>query len=367
MAFAVIAAVVETMGGFHARPQLLHPAASHPRQDVEGPEVARHRHLHAVRHPGLARPAQHSGGAGPTALPAGTLRRTVYDCHQGHKLPGKLVLGEGGAVPNDAAVKEAYESAGSTYSFYREIMQRNSVDDRGMRLDSSVHYREDPQEPFDNAFWNGEQMVYGDGDGIVFTRFTKSLDVIAHELTHGVTQFEAALDYHNQPGALNESMSDVFGSMVKQWARGESVAQADWLIGKELFLGNGALRSMKAPGTAYDDPRIGKDPQPDKMSAYANLPDTRNGDWGGVHVNSGIPNRAFYLSCVNLGAARSWDKGGRIWYRALTSRLRHDSNFVDAAHATISAASELFGATEADAVTKAWQEVEVLPVPVGVS
>jgi Zn-dependent metalloprotease len=293
---------------------------------------------------------------------AGVLRRTIYDAQQGSMLPGKLVRGEASAVSNDAAVDESYEASGDTYQFYDQVFGRRSVDGRGMRLDSTVHYREDPAEPFDNAFWNGEQMVYGDGDGQVFGPFTRSLDVIAHELTHGVTDFEAGLEYHNQSGALNESMSDVFGSMAKQWKRQQTVTAADWLIGKELLLIPGAaLRSMKDPGQAYDNDVMGRDPQPDRMSRFAHLADTRRGDWGGVHVNSGIPNRAFYLACANLGSPYSWERAGKIWYAALTTRLGATSSFLDAATATITLANELFGPVDSQAVRAAWQEVEVLP------
>jgi Zn-dependent metalloprotease len=300
------------------------------------------------------------GARGPART--GVLRRTVYDAHQSATLPGKLVRGEGSAISHDVAVDEAYDASGDTYQFYDQIFGRKSVDGRGMRLDSTVHYREDPAEPFDNAFWNGEQMVYGDGDGQVFGGFTRSLDVIAHELTHGVTDFEAGLEYHNQSGALNESMSDVFGTMAKQWKRHDTVASADWLIGKELLLIPGsALRSMKEPGHAYDNDLMGRDPQPDRMSRFVHLADTRRGDWGGVHVNSGIPNRAFYLACVHLGAPHSWERAGKIWYAALTTRLGATSSFLDAASATVTLAGELFGPVESQAVRSAWQEVEVLP------
>ncbi len=162
-------------------------------------------------------------------------------------------------------------------------------------------------------------MVFGDGDGVLFTDFTKSLDVIAHELAHGVTEFTAGLDYHNQPGALNESMSDVFGSLVKQWVAKETADQADWLIGAEVFtpeIDADALRSMKAPGKAYNNPTLGRDPQPDHMSKYVMMPDTDEGDNGGVHINSGIPNKAFYLTAMGIGG-HAWEAPGHIWYAAL--------------------------------------------------
>ncbi|MGA2642119.1 MAG: M4 family metallopeptidase [Spirochaetia bacterium] len=298
----------------------------------------------------------------PGAVPTGRKRRTIYDAKEGSSLPGTLVRSEGQADGADTTVNEAYEYSGVTYDFYHDVLERNSVDDRGMRLDSSVHYREDPSEEYDNAYWDGRQMVYGDGDGVCFDRFTKCVDVIGHELTHGVTQFEANLEYHSQAGALNESISDVFGTLVKQWHFGQTVDNADWLIGAGLFMPSvrgKALRSMKEPGTAYDDPRLGRDPQPGHMKDLVHLPDSARGDWGGVHINSGIPNRAFYLSASALGG-HAWEKAGKIWYQALCARLRPHSAFKKAADATISVAQELFGTAERAAVQAGWKQVGVL-------
>ncbi|HEY9674462.1 MAG TPA: M4 family metallopeptidase [Waterburya sp.] len=297
-------------------------------------------------------------GSLPTLLmtPAGEKRRTVYDAQRRQRLPGKLVRGEGAPPSKDVAVNEAYDGAGATYDLYHDVFGRNSIDDRGLRLDSTVHYGRN----YDNAFWNGSQMVYGDGDGQIFQRFTKSIDVIGHELTHGVTQYTANLDYQDQPGALNESMSDVFGSLVKQRVLNQTAARADWLIGEGLFTASVkgvALRSMKAPGTAYNDPRLGKDPQPAHMKDIY----TGNQDNGGVHINSGIPNHAFYLAAVKIGGY-AWEKAGKIWYTALTTRLQHDSTFADAANITIAIAGELYGAgsDEENAVRDAWQQVGVI-------
>ena len=226
----------------------------------------------------------------PNASVAGAKRRTIFDVQHQESLPGTLMRGEGGKATKDRSVNEAYDYSGTVYDFYQQVFARNSVDDKGLRLDSTVHYG----EKYDNAFWNGSQMVYGDGDGKMFQRFTKCLDVIGHELTHGVTQNEAGLNYQGQSGALNESMSDVFGSLVKQWAAKQTAAKADWLIGKGLFtakIKGVALRSMKAPGTAYDDPTIGKDPQPAHMKNYYK----GSQDNGGVHINSGIPNSGILL------------------------------------------------------------------------
>jgi len=293
--------------------------------------------------------------ASALAVPAGAIRRTIYDAQNQTDLPGTLVRGEGDNPGADVAVNEAYDYAGDTYNFYMNAYQRNSIDDRGMRLDSSVHY----DQQFDNAFWDGRQMVYGDGDQVIFDRFTKCLDVIGHELTHGVTAATAALNYHGQSGALNESMSDVFGSLVKQMKLGQTADQADWLIGQGLLLPNingVAIRSMKDPGSAYDDPQLGKDPQPGNMADYNNT----TADNGGVHINSGIPNKAFYLTAKQIGG-NAWEKAGKIWYVTLTQRLQPTSNFQDAANQTLEVAGTLFGqnSPEQQAVAAGWSGVGI--------
>lgn len=295
-------------------------------------------------------------GAVALTTPTGTKRRTIYDVAHGTRLPGSLVRAEGDPSGTDVAVNEAYNFSGVTYDFYREVLGRNSVDDRGLRLDSSVHY----STKYDNAFWNGLQMVYGDGDGVIFQRFTRCLEVVGHELTHGVTQYEAGLEYQGQPGALNESFSDVFGSLVKQWKLKQTSAKADWLIGAQLLargVKGHALRSMAAPGTAYDDPNLGKDPQPAHMKGYYKGSD----DNGGVHINSGIPNHAFYLVAIALGG-NAWTRAGRIWYDTLCYALRPKSTFKDAASATVASAGKLFGLRSAESVVvkSAWREVGVL-------
>jgi Zn-dependent metalloprotease len=292
--------------------------------------------------------------------------RIVYDAKNGSGLPGTIVRKEGDAPSADVAVNEAYDGSGTTYDLYKDVYERNSIDGNGMRIDSTVHYR----TGYDNAFWNGEQMVYGDGDENLpvderlFNRFTIALDIVGHELTHGVTQFEAKLTYFQQPGALNESMSDVFGSLVKQYQLAQTAADADWIIGAGLFTANVngvGIRSMKAPGTAYDDPVLGKDPQPAHMKDYV----TTISDNGGVHINSGIPNHAFYITAVELGG-NAWEKAGQIWYVTLKDKLTADSKFQDCANLTYQVAGELFGAgsIEQQAVQKGWTEVG-LPVAGG--
>ncbi len=287
------------------------------------------------------------------AAAPGRKRRTIYDARGDYNLPGRLVRSEGSPKSKDAAVNEAYNGSGTTYDFYWKVFGRNSIDGRGMRLDSTVHYG----ESYDNAFWNGNQMVYGDGDGEIFRRFTKALDVIAHELSHGVMQHEANLAYRGQSGALNESFSDVFGSLVKQYRLGQTAAEADWLIGSGLFMPGvkaRGIRSMKEPGTAYDDPVLGKDPQPGHMKDYV----TTSEDSGGVHINSGIPNRAFCEAALRL-KGNAWTKAGSIWYRAMTEKLRASSTFPDAVNLTVQAAGELYGVNslEQKAVREAWAEV----------
>jgi Zn-dependent metalloprotease len=285
----------------------------------------------------------------------GQLRRTIYDARHGRDLPGKLARGEDSAAVADVVVNEAYDAAGKTYDFYRRVLGRNSLDDRGLRLEGTVRFA----AHFDNAQWNGRQMVYGDGDGKLFVRFTRCIDVVAHELTHGVTQYSAALAYRGETGALNEHFSDVFGVLVKQHTLKQSAAKADWLIGAGLFstrVNGVAVRSMKAPGTGYDDAILGRDPQPSHMRDYKGMHD----DNGGVHVNSGIPNHAFYLTAIALGG-KAWEVPGRIWYAALTRKLHPRATFSDCARATISAASELYGVTSEPrrAVEQAWRSVGV--------
>lgn len=295
--------------------------------------------------------------------------RTVYDAQTGSSLPGVLVRSEGDPASSDPAVNEAYDGAGSTYDLYWNVYQRNSIDGIGMPINSTIHY----QKGYDNAFWNGQEMVYGDGDEDLplaerlFNRFTICLDVIGHELTHGVTGFTARLMYVDQPGALNESFSDVFGSLTKQYNLGQTADQADWIIGAGLFTSNVhgvGIRSMKAPGTAYDDPILGKDPQPANMKDYVNTTQ----DNGGVHINSGIPNHAFYVAAREIGG-NAWEKAGLIWFRTLREKLQARSTFQDAASMTYDMAGTQYGtgSLEQQAVAKGWSEVgiDVVPPPPG--
>ncbi|MET7986494.1 MULTISPECIES: M4 family metallopeptidase [unclassified Streptomyces] len=296
--------------------------------------------------------------AGVAATP-GNGRRTVFDCKNGTFLPSAvLARSEDGPESADDSVNRAFDGLGATRDFYKTVFNRDSIDGQGMRLDAFAHFG----ERFNNAFWDGQQMVFGDGDGKMFSDFTGSVDVIGHELTHGVTELTAALKYHNQSGALNESMSDVFGSLVKQWSLKQSVDEADWLIGPEIFtpgIDGDALRSMKAPGHAYDNALFGRDPQPDHMEHFVKLPDTERGDLGGVHVNSGIPNKAFFLTAVRIGGF-AWEAPGLIWYESLKAS-NPETQFQEFANTTYRKAAELFGEDSAEqlAVLAAWQDVGI--------
>ena len=231
-----------------------------------------------------------------------------------------------------------------------------------MQLISTVHLG----KKYNNAFWNGEQMAYGDGDGQVFVGFTRSLDVIGHELTHGVVTHTCNLEYHDESGALNEHFADVFGSLVKQWKRKQTAAKADWLIGPDI-MGPGttakSLRTFKNELAYENDALLGTDPQPKHMNDFVNLPDNEDGDWGGVHINSGIPNHAFYLVAKSLGGF-AWEQAGVIWYEALR-QLFPLATFQDCADTTAQVAAAKFGtgSRQHNAVIDGWDRVGITITP----
>ena len=281
-------------------------------------------------------------------------QRLVYDVQGGgmSALPGKLIRSEGQAKVTDAAVNEAYEHSGSTYDFYLKRFQRNSLDGAGTALVSSVHLG----NKLNNAFWNGQQMAYGDGDGNAFVRFTKSLEVVGHELTHGVIAHECNLVYQDEPGALNEHFADVFGMLVRQWKKKETAATSNWRVGGAI-MGPGttakALRDF-GPNKAYqNDPLLGTDPQPKHMKNKY----TGTSDHGGVHINSGIPNHAFYLFARALGG-NAWAVPGAVWYEAM-KKLSSKSDFNDMVATTdmIAVAHHGTGSSVHKALTNAWKSV----------
>ena len=280
----------------------------------------------------------------------------IYDAGHGQTLPGKLTRGAHSGPVEDPAVNEAWDGLQATLQFLENAFRRDGLDGDGTRLRASVHFG----EQYLNAFWDGRQMVFGDGDGILFRGFTKAVDVIGHELGHGIISDEGQLAYVYEPGALNESLADVFGSMVKQFHFGQAAHEADWLIGDQLLTskvqGKG-LRSLAAPGTAYDDPVLGKDPQPAHMRHFVR---TRE-DNGGVHVNSGIPNRAFYLASIGIGGP-SWTGAGPVWYDALRDpAVTPSTDFSQFARLTELAAVRRYGleSREWRAVREAWAQVGV--------
>ncbi|MDQ6670100.1 MAG: M4 family metallopeptidase [Chloroflexota bacterium] len=302
----------------------------------------------------VARAEMAARRGGPLARPitfarlGGQAQRTIYDQqHSTAQTPGKVARTEGQPPVADTAVNQAYDGFGFTYSFYWSKFQRDSIDGQGQPILGMVHYGTN----YDNAFWdNVRHMFFGDGDGQILTQTTAGIDVVGHELTHGVTQHEANLTYSGQSGALNESISDVFGIQVKQFALGQDVAQSDWLIGADIVgpALKPALRSMKAPGTANPH-----DTQPSTMDGYV--------QGGDVHSNSGIPNHAFYVAATTLGG-HAWDAAGPIWYATLTDRgLASGSTFQDFARLTLAHAQRAYGSTsaEASAVKAGWDAVKV--------
>ncbi len=298
----------------------------------------------------------------PTMLavppPAARRNRLVYDARGRDTLPGRLARSEGEKKTADAAVNEAYDHSGDTFDFFHDLFGRNSLDDADMHTRDQRHAGESAgtgYQPMANAFWDGSQMAYGDGDGAVFGRFTRSLDVVAHELTHGVQAFMSNLVYRGQSGAINEHFADVFGVLVRQWRQGVPAEDASWLVGAEVLIAaptRRAIRDMAQPGEAFrDDPLLGDDPQPNHMKRLYTGP----ADAGGVHINSGIPNRAFVLVAQSLGGP-AWEVAGRIWYEAMR-QLSRTSLFADLARITAQIAGDEFGTAVRKAVKAAWKKV----------
>jgi Zn-dependent metalloprotease len=259
-------------------------------------------------------------------------------------ITGKLVSSKTTTFSDPSAV-DAHAYAETTFDFYKKNFNRNSFDGKGSQIKSYVHVG----KKWNNAAWDGEKMIYGDGDGKTFISLAGALDVIAHEITHAVTQYTANLQYQNEPGALNESMSDIIGVMVDD---------TNWLLGEDVYTPNkpgDALRSMSEP-TKYNQP----DHYDDRYTGYQ--------DNGGVHINSGINNKAAYLIAAGgthngitvNGIGR--EKTGTIYYRALTSYLTPNSQFIDMRDAAIQSTTDLYGANsnEVKAVKNAYDSVGVV-------
>ncbi|MBJ7410401.1 MAG: M4 family metallopeptidase [Phenylobacterium sp.] len=279
--------------------------------------------------------------------------RSIYDM-QGteHPKPGVPLRGEADRPINDLAADAAYDHIGVTYDFYKDVLDRRSLDGRGYPISASVRYG----HMVANAHWDGSQILLGEGDGEYFLSFARSLNIVAHEYTHGVISCSSNLAYQGQSGALNESFCDVMAAVVVQWRNQESVEQANWIIGGEVVgpkLGVPGFRSFTKDPAFRDHPELGHDLQPKHMDGLIDDPQ----DYGGVHVNSGIPSHAFYLAAQTLGG-RTWEHVGLIWYEALI-KLGPLAEFRDAAEATVLAARRRFGPSSAEtrAVMDAWRAV----------
>lgn len=288
------------------------------------------------------------GATGPLAV------RETYDAKGTQTHPGDKARFEGEGPTGNKEVDDAFDFTGAVRDFYIEVHGRNGIDANGMKFVSTVNYGQN----YENAFWNGSQMTYGrPGANSPFATFVL-LDVCGHEVTHGVTEFVGDIEYYGQPGALNEHLSDVFGELIEQKMKGIAVANADWIIGNGIWKPNVrgvGLRHMLHPGTAYNDPSVGNDPQPDHMDRYV---DTWS-DNGGVHYNSGIPNRAFALFAIEMGGY-AWEKAGKIWYAARATAGRKPS-FAQFAYHTIEAAKTIGFGADVPTLTKCWAAVGISP------
>lgn len=276
-------------------------------------------------------------------------RIETYDANRTANFPGTIVSDVDNVFNSSSQLDavDVHANMAQTYDFFKNKFNRNSFDNNGATIKATVNGRDPqyPSQPMDNAFWNGTQMVFGDCSGTTFAHIGSALDVVGHEFTHAVTERTAGLEYENQSGALNESFSDVFGYLIE----GQS---SDWLMGEDCYTPStpgDALRSLSNP-TLYN--------QPAHMNQYKNLPNTSSGDWGGVHINSGIPNKAFYLAAT---AINDNDKMAKIYYRALTSYLTSYAQFTDAKNALVQAAKDLYptDTTIATKVSDAYTSVGV--------
>lgn len=287
-------------------------------------------------------------------LAATNAKIEIYNAMGGEQRPGEKARFEGDSPDKDKEVNACYDFSHLIRKFYKESYDRNSIDGKGMKMISTVNFGND----FSNAFWDGVQMTYGrPGDASPFRSFVL-LDIACHEATHGVTQKDSNLEYYGQAGALNESLSDIFGALVVQYSKNQTADKASWLSGEGIWkksIKGRALRDMLNPGQAYDDPKIGKDPQPAHMKDYIK---TRQ-DNGGVHLNSGIPNRAFVLFSKSVGG-NAWKEPGQIWYKARSLAGRNPS-FAQFANQTLVAAKKLGYEKDLDALKNSWMEVGVTP------
>lgn len=253
--------------------------------------------------------------------------------------------------PNKANAVSAHVNGGEAFEYFTNVHNRVSINGQGGNIISLVNVADEDGQGLDNAFWNGVAMFYGNGR-TGFKSLARGLDVAGHEMTHGVVQSTANLEYQGESGALNESFADIFGAMIDD-------DDDDWyLIGEDVVnlsaFPSGALRNLKNPHNGAVQGDFGNGFQPKKYSERFTGPE----DNGGVHINSGIPNHAYYLFASN--SAVGTEKAEKVFYRALTMYMTKSSQFVDARVATVQAAQDLYGDTEVAALRSAWDQVEVL-------
>jgi Zn-dependent metalloprotease len=281
----------------------------------------------------------------------GTSARHVFDSKNTGSTRLQAAREEGAVAVADVDANAAYDNGGLVRDYFKTVLGWNSIDNNSMDLIFNIHY----MVKYNNAFWDGEQMTFGDGDGVNFINFVRALDVTGHELTHGIVQYTANLEYKGQSGALNEHFADVFGTAVKQWAAKETEKTANWLMGEICMTGRfkgKAIRSMKAPG----DATVVLSAQPDHMSKIFK----GTADNGGVHVNSGIPNYAFYLVSMDI----STQSAAKLWFAAL-QLLGPKSKFPDLYKALTRAAKKMMAdktipSTSQDSVDKAFKKVGII-------
>ncbi|MDQ3021024.1 MAG: M4 family metallopeptidase [Bacteroidota bacterium] len=275
----------------------------------------------------------------------------IYDCNDTEELPGEPIVN--GNQNED--YKNVSKNLKTACSFYQDLFARNSFNNNAAKIIASINYSND----YNNAHWNGGQLVFGNGDGVNFKSFTSDIDVVAHELTHGISPVSITLGYSGESGALVESFSDIMGILVKQKIENEDVKQSNWLMGENVLMDNGyAIRSLKDPGAAFvNHPTYGNDPQPKIYDKLITVND--------VHKFCGIPNFAFYVAARDMGG-NAWEKAGRIWYGAYMELKYKKTNFGMFRNATVDKAKELFpGGAEIQAVNNGWDEVKVIPFEPG--
>jgi vibriolysin len=278
----------------------------------------------------------------------------TYDANNGTSLPGSLRCTNGSCSGADSVETTLDGNASDAYDYYSTKFGRDSFNGSGATITSTAHY----SSSYVNAFWNSSQLVFGDGDGVNSGPLGNAFDVVAHELTHAVTEYESGLIYQNESGALNEAMSDIFAAAAESWLDG-SVNSNTWKVGEDTW----------TPGTSGDALRYMNDPQLGGDYDYWPTRYTGTQDNGGVHWNSGIANLAFQLlvdggthprgATSNTVPGIGMAKAEQIFYRANTVYMGPSTNFAGARTATVNAATDLYGTTEINAVNEAWDAVGV--------